>query len=403
LPHRVLYLIDCRGYIADLDAWGDHVEELAQAGQGLVEAYEICNEPNVHNFWDWQPPDPARYIEMLCVAYERIEATDPEAAVVSAGLAPVGRIQGTCNGWNGNDCGAMDERTYARALLARGAGACMDAFGYHPYGFAYEPRRDPGAVENGFAFRGAEVMRQILLDYGLEDTPLWATEFNWLRDWTEDGGLPSWCHDFYETWFGWMEVSAEDQADYLVDAFAYADENWPWMHGMFVWNLDWHDYNTWDCQAARYYSVRRGDGSDLGASTPAYGALVAMEKRAGLFGPRLKIRPGTALLLADVHEPAVFTATTTVHNVGYRTLSWTAAADLASEIVPTLAVTSGVQGEPLEIGVDTAGLEVGVYTGAVTVTATTTDVLDSPQQALIEVHVVPEVWRIYLPAVLRGG
>jgi hypothetical protein len=60
LPYRVLYLIPCEGYIADLEGWGDHVETLAQAGRGLVEAYEICNEPNVTGLWEGRPPDPAR-------------------------------------------------------------------------------------------------------------------------------------------------------------------------------------------------------------------------------------------------------------------------------------------------------------------------------------------------------
>ncbi len=27
-------------------------------------------------------------------------------------------------------------------MLDAGAGACMDAFGYHPYGFGFSPERD---------------------------------------------------------------------------------------------------------------------------------------------------------------------------------------------------------------------------------------------------------------------
>ena len=402
LPYRVLYLIPCEGYIADLEGWGDHVEALAQAGLGLVEAYEICNEPNVTGFWESQPPDPARYTQMLCVAYDRIKAADPEAAVVSAGLAPVGRVQGACNRWPGNDCGAMDERTYAEAMLKRGAGACMDAFGYHPYGFAYEPERDPSTVENGFAFRGAEVMHQILVEHGLGDVPLWATEFNWLRDPAEDGPSPEWCHRIpeFEDSFGWMDVSAQAQADYLVRAFQYADESWPWMHGMFVWNLDWHNYN-WLCEPSRYFSVRRDDGTDLGASTPAYEALAGMEKRPGPFAPRLKVVPATLLLLVDVDEPDVFTTTAIIHNAGYRTLSWTAVADPAEAIIPVLPVTAGVEGGRLWAAVDTAGLVTGTYFGAITVTATASDVLDSPQRVVLGVHIVPEVWRIFLPVTLR--
>lgn len=403
LPYQVLYLISCEGYIADLEGWGDHVEALAQAGRGRVEAYEICNEPNVAGFWEGRTPDPARYTQMLCVAYDRIKATDPEATVVSAGLAPVGRIQGNCGGWPGNNCGAMDERAYTVKMLEEGAGACMDVFGYHPYGFAYEPEQDPATVENGFAFRGAEVVHRILEDDGEGDTPIWATEFNWLRDPSEDGPIPGWCHRIpeFENSFGWMDVSAQSQADYLTRAFQYADENWPWMHGMFVWNLDWHNYN-WLCEPSRYFSVRRDNGTDLGATTPAYDALAAMEKRPGPFAPRLKVTSGTLMLLADVDTPGILTATATVRNIGYRIFTWTAVANPGAEIVPTLLVTGGEQGEPLWVAVDTTGLVTGTYRGTITVTAVASGVLDSPQRVTLELHVVPEVWRVLLPLTLRS-
>ena len=193
-PYNVLFLIDCTSRSGDLAQWAEAVSTIAAAGVGLVEAYEVCNEPNRVSWLNKHvhptSPDPALYVQMLQVAYERIKAIDPSATVVSAGLAPVGRIQGTCGVWTANDCGAMDEREYAHQMFLLGAGAHLDAFGYHPYGFIYEPEVDPLAVSNGFAFRGAEVMRDLLVAHGLESKPVWATEFGWLRDPTEDGPLP---------------------------------------------------------------------------------------------------------------------------------------------------------------------------------------------------------------------
>lgn len=404
LPYDVLFMINCDDYIGNPQAWGDHVQAVAEAGRGIIDAYEICNEPNVASFWGDQPPDPARYSEMLCTAYERIQAVDHAAIVVSAGLAPVGRISGTCNGWPGNNCSAMDERRYAEAMLAEGAGNCMDAFGYHPYGFAYPPEEDAAQVSNGFAFRGAEVMHQILVDNGLAEMPVWATEFNWLRNPSEDGALPSWCHRFpvFEDNFGWMLVSEAQQADYLRRAYQYADENWPWMHGMFVWNLDWHNYN-WLCEPSRYFSIRRNDGTDLGAPTQAYTTLIAMPRRPAAFVPRLRLQPNQLVLLADVDEPRALAAGAQVRNGGYRTFDWTAEVDPNGQIVPALLQASGTEGALLSLTVDTSGLPIGVYSGAVTVTATTSDVLDSPAFLPVEVHVVAELWAVHLPLVLRGG
>jgi hypothetical protein len=404
-PYQVLFLIDCTRRSGDLVEWGDQVQAIAEAGRGLIEAYEICNEPNRRGWLNQDtPPDPALYVQMLQVAYARIKAADPAAIVVSGGLAPVGRVRGNCNGWSGNDCGAMDEREYARQMFLRDAGNSFDAFGYHPYGFAYEPEVDPYSVSNGFAFRSAEVMYDLLEQYGLGRKPMWATEFGWLRDPSYDPGSPGWCHSVpaYEVPFGWMDVPEVQQADYLGRAFQYADAHWPWMGAMFVWNLDWHDYN-WLCEPARYFSVRKDDGTPLGASALAYTALIAMEKRPGFFGPRLALEPVALTFLADVDEPDVFTGSVAVLNVGYRVLTWTAMAWPGMSVTPTLAITSGLQGSPLMVTVDSTGYATGTFSGGITVTALTSGTLDSPLAMPVTLLVVPEVYHIYLPFALRSA
>jgi len=389
LPYQVLFALDLRdGLPPDMDAWAIYVEEIARAGRGRVEAYEIGNEPNVERFWGGKPPNPAEYTQVLQVAYERIKALDPAAIVVSAGLAPVGRIQGDCNGWKGNNCGAMDEQEYTHQMLLLGAGDYMDAFGYHPYGFAYEPETDPHAVSNNFAFRGVEIIRDILVQHDLAHKPIWATEFNWLRDWREDGvTMPERCRQTYEDHFAWMAVTEIEQANYLTRAYRYADENWPWMDAMFVWNLDWHDYHPWDCEAAHHFSIRKPDGTTMGTPALVYDAVASMDKRVGYFGPQLALDPSALTLEANVYEPGLITTTLIPWNARYRLLTWTASAATSAAITPTLAITSGRQGNPLTITVNSTGYGVGVYTGVITVTAVATDVLDSPQTVPITLNV----------------
>ncbi len=423
LPYQVLFAIECHGMPTDLDQWGDHVEAIARTGLGVVEAYEIGNEPNTDRFWGGAAPDPGQYVQVLQVAYERIKAVDPGAIVVSGGLAPVGRIKGTCNGWSGNNCDAMDEREYARQMFLLGAGETFDAFGYHPYGFAYTPETDPYSVSNGFAFRGVEVMRDLLEQHGLDHKPIWATEFNWLRDPSRDGAIPGWCHydSAYEDNFGWMDVSEVQQADYITRAFQYADENWPWMGAMFVWNLDWHDYG-WLCDPARYFSILKIDYTDYNpdvdpppapyTTTLAYDALAAMEKRPGHFGPRLAVEPAALTFLADVHEPGPLAGVVVPLNTGYRVFTWTATVavgmqvtgtgTIGVQVTPTLAITTGLQGTPLTVTVDSTGYTTGTFTGIISVTATTTGVLDAPQIVPLTLHVVPEVHRVYLPVEFRS-
>ncbi len=101
LPYNVLYNINCGAYINNMGAWGSAIDAIALAGKGKVNAYELCNEPNVIGFWSNNPPDPARFSEMLCIANARIKAIDPAASVISGGLAPVGRIRASITGGQG--------------------------------------------------------------------------------------------------------------------------------------------------------------------------------------------------------------------------------------------------------------------------------------------------------------
>ena len=134
----------------------------------------------------------------------------------------------------------------------------------------------------------------------------------------------------YSHYFKWQEVSAQTQADYLVRAFQYADEYWPWMHGMFVWNSDWHNYKPeFPCLHSRFYSLRRSDGS----LTPAYTQFAAMEKRPGLLlNPELHLTTQTLSFLTELSAPRVMTGVVTIENTGYQSLTWSAT--LAPETFP---------------------------------------------------------------------
>ena len=409
LPYDVLYNINCGAYINNMAAWANAIDAVALAGKGKVNAYELCNEPNVIGFWSNNPPDPARFSEMLCIASARIKAIDPDAAVISGGLAPVGRITGTYNGWPGHNFYTMDERTYLQAMLDHGAGACIDGFGYHPYGSAYPPESDPDQISNGFSFRGAEKMHDILAANGQAAMPVWATEFNWLRRSTDDG---IYCGDDYEysQYFQWQEVSAQTQADYLVRAFQYADEYWPWMHGMFVWNSDWHNYKPeFPCLHSRFYALRRYDGTTTGSPTPAYTQLAALEKRPGLLTyPKLHLTSPTLSFLTEIAAPQVMTGVVTIENTGYRSMTW--AATVAPEtypagmgFTPALPVSSGVEGDHLSVVVNSAGVSVGTYTRTITITGYSDDttVLNSPQTLEVILKVVQQLDRVYIPMMLR--
>lgn len=408
LSKHVLYNIDVGAFVNDLNGWRLNVRAVASEGLGMVRAYEIGNEPNVRNAnWGGNPPDAQRMTQMLCIAYEEIKAVDPSAYVISGGLAPVGRVPACANP---SLCNVIDEQVYLRTMLTSGAGDCMDGFGYHPYGFAYAPERDPTTVENGFAFRGTELMYDILVDAGYGDLTIWATELNWIRHPAEDGNEYNCADDpDYRDSFLWQEVSAATQADYLVRAFEYAETHWPWMRGMFVWNLDWHDYKTYiSCFHPRYYALRRRDGSTLGATTPAYDALVAMEKNPWDVPPavappsRMEVQPTTISLVSEVSNPKVITRDVVIDNTRTGEFTWTATPLTGNTLNVSLDSTQGSQGESLSVTVNTTGLAPGRYAATLRIDADPASTLNAPQTVEVRLQVVTEFNRTYLPTLMRG-
>ncbi|MCP4425813.1 MAG: hypothetical protein GY803_15075 [Chloroflexi bacterium] len=242
----------------NLGAFSNRIFQLAAFDGNKIDAYEIGNEVNMNLEWQ-ATPDAAQYVEVLCIAQQIIETVDSTAVIISAGLAPVGRIQGTYDGHSGHNGNVQDEREFLQEFIAEGGHQCADAVGYHPMGFSAnfdaEPDVDGGTpetyCENGFCFRSAEKIHEILEAHNLGDMPIWATEVGWIT------APPEHCLTT-PTWEGrdWQIVSPEKQEENMAGAFTYAELFWPWMEGLFVFNLNFDEATYYDnCEQMRYYSV----------------------------------------------------------------------------------------------------------------------------------------------------
>jgi hypothetical protein len=199
---------------ADLAAVRAFHERLARRAAGAVAAYEILNEPNLPREWGG-PPSPAGYAAYLRAAYLGVKAGDPAAMVLGGGPSPnTGGLGGT-----------IEDLDFLEGMYAAGARGAMDALAVHNYGGASPPERDP--AECGICFRRAELYRAVMERHGDAGTPVWATEWGYVQD----PGWPIGQHD-------WMKLPEGRRADYLVRAYRYAAERWPWMSGLLLWNLD---------------------------------------------------------------------------------------------------------------------------------------------------------------------
>ncbi len=271
---HVLYRMDLR-WPTDWNAFKVDVANAARGLAGLhIDAVEIGNEPNLVNEWVHNP-NAWEYVQMLRVAYTTIKSVNPNVIIVSAGLAPTLTTP---------DRTAVNDLDFADEMLGNGAAQWFDAFGYHPYGYNLPPEADPDKHE--LVFRRVERIRALMEKYGVYKQ-VWLTEFGWLRDPAEDGVT---CRDDDPEFkgFAWLRVSGEQQANYLVHAFQYADENWPWVGPMFVWNLNWHQQSWLNmCNHQRWFSLLRLNGEQ----TVAFRKLQALERHYSDYRPRLELRP----------------------------------------------------------------------------------------------------------------
>jgi hypothetical protein len=401
LPYQVLVRYDVSGS-TDPTALRNAIRALAQSRAGCVEAFEIGNEPNLDASYGWAaPPDAAAYTALLCAAYQEIKSVSNNYKVISAGLAPTGRVSGNWNGHPGHNGFYQDEREFLKEMIAAGAGNCLDAVGYHPYGFSADYDVEPDVFSadparkcvNGFCFRGVEKIYEIMQANGLGSKQVWATEFGWITE------PPDHCMSQPE-WQGrlWQIVSAQKQADNLRGAFEYTHANWPWLGGLFVFNLDfnlawWYD----ECEQMRYYAV---------ADRPAEAALTAMTKHPVLPTAELTLTGASIAALFDFDEqPITRSVPVAIHNTGSATMTWSAQADAGAAIVPLLAPISGTlapgASQTLSVTWSSGARPIGVYTGTLTIDAQPADTRNAPQSIPITLIVADQVYSAYLPAVTK--
>ncbi len=196
----------------DLQDFADYCGAIAARYKGRIAAYQIWNEPNLAREWGGKPPNAAEYTALLKVCSEAIRAADPDAILISAGLAPTGDY----------DVNAQPDDIYFQAMYDAGFQQYVDVAGVNAPGYNFPPEVSPDeAVAQGshrfFTFRRVEDMRQIMVKNGDAARQMAILEMGWTTD-------P--IHSTYK----WFAVTEAQKADYLVRAYQYAAEHWrPWM------------------------------------------------------------------------------------------------------------------------------------------------------------------------------
>ena len=250
---------------ADLSTFETFCEAVASRYRGRVEAYQVWNEPNLSREWgdNWgteeieRSPDATEYVALLRACYLGIKRADPNAVVISAGLAPTGTGLPA----------AIPDDIYLQQMYDAGAAAYFDVLGVHAPGYGQPPERAPDHPaflgHRWRAFRHVEDMRRIMVRNGDAHKQVAVLEVGWTTDQVHEN-------------YVWMAVSEEEQADYLTRAYRYAYEHWqPWIGpvtAIYIANPFWTEDNE------EWWWALTVPGYPDATLRPAYHALAAMPK-----------------------------------------------------------------------------------------------------------------------------
>ena len=197
--------------------YGDYVAAVATRYRGRIAYYQIWNEPNNYPEWGEQPVDPEAFTQLLCTAYHRLKAIDPNAKVVAPALTPTISLEPGPGPGTG-----LNDFIYLQRMYDAGAGQCFDIMSAQGYGLFSGPtdRRLRPRVVN---FSRPMYIRDLMVKNGDAAKPIWISEMNW-------NAVPD---EVADKRFG--QVSLETQAEYLPMAYERIRRDWPWAQVAFTW------------------------------------------------------------------------------------------------------------------------------------------------------------------------
>lgn len=207
-----------------------------------VHVWEIWNEPNLKGLWE-PAPNPKDYADLLKKSYLKIKQADPQAIVISGGLAALPKNVGK----------SISGLNFLEGLYGNGAKNYFDAVGYHPFSFPQLP--SAMISPNGWAQMTRPFLksvRSIMIDNGDKNKQVWATEF----------GMPN---------KGINNVSESLQAKMVQDVVGQMETK-PWIKVLFWYS--YKDISGSPVPAENYFGIVRRDGT----RKPAYYALKKLLK-----------------------------------------------------------------------------------------------------------------------------
>ena len=209
----------------DFNDFGDFVAAVAERYRGRIRYYQVWNEPNGNEEWGLQDVDPEAFTRLLCLAYGRIKAADPDAVVLAGALTPT----------VANDGRNMNDLIFLERMYAAGAGGCFDVMSAQGYGLWSGPtdqRLRPTVINYGHNL----FLRDLMVRHSDAAKPIWISEMGWN---VAPADIPP----------AFGRVTEAQQARYAVGAYERARAEWPWVGVNAYWFFkrpaDWERGQAW--------------------------------------------------------------------------------------------------------------------------------------------------------------
>jgi polysaccharide biosynthesis protein PslG len=180
----------------------------AERYEGKVVGIIVWNEPNLSFEWGYRPTTAVEYVNLLKETYTAVKAVNPDMLILGGALAPTLEPEGSP--WGLNDL------IYLQQMYDAGAADYMDALAVHTYGFRFPPTSDP--APDLLNYRRVELLREVMVANGDEDTPIYITETGW-------NDHPRWTR----------AVRPTQRIAYTLEALEYAEANWPYVQSVTLW------------------------------------------------------------------------------------------------------------------------------------------------------------------------
>ena len=197
-----------------------YVRAVAERYRGRIHYWQVWNEPNIYPEWGNRDVDPEAYTQLLCRAHDALKAVDPANVVLGGALAPTVAM-------GGRD---LNDYVFLQRMYAAGAGDCFDIMAAQGYGFNSGPS-DRRMRPTSFNFAHNLYLRDLMVAQGDAAKPLWLSEIAW-----NPVDAPDVPPDVRGR-ANYGIVTQAQAARYLPQAWARAQEEWPWVGVQFYWFL----------------------------------------------------------------------------------------------------------------------------------------------------------------------